>query len=258
MRIAIAGIGGRMGRDVAAAAATQPGIVVVGGLTRPGADNPQPPPGAGPVFTDPADLLDRVDVLIDFTRPSATVGLAEACVAAGRPLVCGTTGLDSAQMAALRAAAGTIPVFYARNLSVGIAALLAALPALVRALDGYDIEIVETHHRHKTDAPSGTAVALAETIAAARSASLAAIATHGRHGEAPRQPGEIGIHAVRAGGNTGEHTVLIANDGEEIRLHHRAHSRQTFALGALRAARFLAAQRPGWYGMPDLLAAPPA
>jgi len=137
---------------------------------------------------------------------------------------------------------------------MGISALLAALPALVRSLQGYDIEIVEQHHRHKTDAPSGTALALAEAIAGALGADLSARASYGRHGHAPRRPGEIGIHAVRAGGNAGEHVVIIADEGEEIRVSHRAYSRRTFALGALRAAAWLRQQPPGWYGMADLIA----
>ena len=150
-------------------------------------------------------------------------------------------------------AAERIPVFVARNLSVGIAALVRVLPDLVAALDGFDIEIVETHHRHKVDAPSGTALALLEAI---RSAQIHAdpLTVHGRSGHAPRQPEEVGIHAVRAGGNPGEHSVILADAGEEIRISHRAFSRRPYALGALRAARWLVGRPPGLYGMADLLA----
>jgi 4-hydroxy-tetrahydrodipicolinate reductase len=136
-------------------------------------------------------------------------------------------------------------------MSLGIATIAAVLPILVRALEGYDVEIVETHHRHKADAPSGTALVLAEAIASALDADLGSRAVYGREGVAPRQAGEIGIHAVRAGGNAGEHTVLLANEGEEIRITHRALSRRTFALGALRAAEFVVARPPGLYTMAD-------
>jgi 4-hydroxy-tetrahydrodipicolinate reductase len=156
-------------------------------------------------------------------------------------------------MQALGGAAARVPVFYARNMSVALNTLVAVLPQLVRALDGYDIEIVELHHRHKVDAPSGTALVLAEAIAAARGIELGDVGSYGRHGVAPRQRGEIGIHALRAGGNTGEHTVLLADEGEELHITHRALSRKTFALGAIRAAKFVLTQSPGFYGMPNLL-----
>jgi 4-hydroxy-tetrahydrodipicolinate reductase len=171
------------------------------------------------------------------------------------PLVSGTTGLTGEQMAELELSAAHIPVFHARNMSVGVSAVTAVLPALVQALDGYDIEIVEAHHRHKVDAPSGTALVLAEAIAAALARPLVELASYGRQGHAPRAADEIGIHAVRAGGNAGEHTIIFADDGEEIRLSHRAFSRRTFALGALRAARFIVGQPPGRYGMADVLLA---
>jgi 4-hydroxy-tetrahydrodipicolinate reductase len=202
-----------------------------------------------------ADLLPAIDVLIDFTSPAATVAHARVCASAGRPIVSGVTGLADDQVVALREAARIIPLFYARNMSLGINAILAVLPVLVRALDGYDVEIVETHHRHKVDAPSGTALALAEAIAAALDADLGRQAVYGREGVAPRRPGDLGIHAVRAGGNAGEHTILLADEGEEVRIAHRALSRRTFALGALRAAAYLAAQPPGFYTMANLVAA---
>lgn len=258
-RIAVAGIAGRMGREVAAAAAEDPAFILSGGVVRPGSaaagvrpaatDDPNP---TLRISTDLGTVLAGADVLIDFTSPEATVAHAAACAEAGVALVAGATGLGPDHLARLHEASKTVPVFYAPNMSPGIAALLAALPALVRALADHDVEVVETHHRHKADAPSGTALALADAIARARGADLDRAATFGRRGPSPRQPDEIGIHAIRAGGNAGEHTILLANEGEEIRLTHRAYGRRAFALGALRAARFLAGRPPGFYGMTDL------
>lgn len=239
VRIGIAGITGRLGREIVAAAADDPAVEIAGGVSQ--TDGSLEP------------LLQSVDVLIDVTRPDATVVFAERCAATGIPFITGTTGLDADQSARLARAAERIPVFAARNLSVGIAALTRILPDLVAALDGFDIEIVETHHRHKVDAPSGTALALLEAIAAAQGEPGERV-VHGRSGHAPRQSGEVGIHAVRAGGNPGEHAVILADAGEEIRISHRAFSRRPYALGALRSARWLVGRPPGLYGMADLLA----
>lgn len=257
IRIGIGGIGGRMGREIAAAALADPAFALVGGVARPGrAPTIREAVGADVRIVDiVAALLPEIDVLMDFTSPEATVAHARACAEAGRPFVSGVTGLSRDQLAALGEAAKTIPLFYARNMSLGINAVLAILPMLVRALDGYDVEVVETHHRHKADAPSGTALALAEAIAGALGAELGHRAVYGRQGVAPRRRGEFGIHAVRAGGNAGEHTILLADEGEEVRIVHRALSRRTFALGALRAATFVVSQSPGLYTMADLVGA---
>lgn len=249
LRLGMYGIAGRMGREIIAAASSTDSPIVAGfdpGTTAVSIDGV-------PVLPDLDELLDQIDVLVDFTTPDATVAAAAACAGRGTPLVSGTTGLTAEHLEQLAQAATLAPIFHARNMSVGVSAVAAALPALVRSLEGYDIEIIETHHRHKVDAPSGTALVLAEAIAGALGRPLAESATYGREGHAPRKPGEIGIHAVRAGGNAGEHVVLISNDGEEIRLSHRAFSRRTFALGALQAARFIANQPPGLYGMSDLI-----
>jgi len=258
LRIAIAGIAGRMGREVAAVAAADRTVALAGGTVRPGAFRPRPDPvvpDGGRVVERPEEILADVDVLLDFTTPEAALANAAACAAAGRAFVSGTTGLTPADLEALRRHAATIPLFYARSMSLGLNALLAALPALAQALAGYDVEIVETHHRHKRDAPSGTALALAEAILAARGVSVAEQAVYGRRGIAPRAEGEVGIHAVRAGGNAGEHTILLADEGEQLTLNHRAYSRRPYALGALRAAKFVAGQPPGFYTMSDLLGA---
>jgi 4-hydroxy-tetrahydrodipicolinate reductase len=147
-----------------------------------------------------------------------------------------------------------VPVLYARNLSPGSAALIDLLPRLLAALPEADVEIVETHHRGKKDAPSGTAEALAEVVVRARGDLDEQRIVYGREGIAPRQPGEIGIHSLRGGANSGEHTILLATDGEEIRIDHRALSRRTFADGALRAAEWIVHQSPGLYSMADVLA----
>lgn len=257
--IAIAGILGRMGRELVAAVPALDGLEIVAGVVRPGTlsrlngNRPDVP-----LVEHVAEILPACDVLIDFTAPDAAVAHARACADAGRPLVTGVTGLSPSHLEALHQASRTIPVFHARNMSLGLNALLAVIPTLVQALDGYDVEIVETHHRHKADAPSGTALALGEAVAAARDAALGSHAVYGRQGPSRRRPGEIGIHAVRAGGHAGEHVILLADEGEEIRISHRAFSRRTFALGALRAARVVAGNEPGLYSMADLMAPSPA
>jgi 4-hydroxy-tetrahydrodipicolinate reductase len=244
IRLGIAGIRGRMGREVASLAASDPEVVLVGGISR----RPEASDSGGVnVVAEPADLLPEVDVLVDFTAAEAAAGLAKACAAAGVAFVSGTTGLDVNQEATVRAAAERVAVFRAANMSPGVNALIGVLPALVRALAGYDIEIMEAHHRYKVDAPSGTALALARAAADASGAPLVERARYGREGVSPRAAEEIGIHAIRSGGNPGEHAVILASDGEEIRLAHRSFNRAAYAQGALRAARLIAGQPPGWY-----------
>ncbi|MBA2596081.1 MAG: 4-hydroxy-tetrahydrodipicolinate reductase, partial [Chloroflexia bacterium] len=221
VRIGVAGIRGRMGREIVALAANDASIIVVGGLSRDSGSDESATDGPA-LFPDAAALLPNIDVLIDFSAPEAAAAHAEVCAVAGVPFVCGTTGLDAAQMARLHAASRRVAVFHAANMSPALNAILAMLPALVRALDRYDVEIVETHHRHKVDAPSGTALALARAVSDARGAGFDAGLRHGRQGPSKRTATEIGIHAVRAGGNPGEHEVILAGDGEEIRLTHRA------------------------------------
>ena len=246
LRIGISGIRGRMGREIAARAVNDHGMKLIGGLSRQSHTTESAPNGAR-LFTDVAELLPEIDVLIDFSAPAATAEYATACASAGVPLVCGTTGLDVAQLAALRAAAERVAVFHAANMSPGVNAALALLPALVRALQDYDIEIVETHHRHKVDAPSGTAQALARAMAKASGGDVEGRARYGRQGASRRDAGEIGIHAIRSGGNPGEHTVILASEGEELRISHRAFSRASYAQGALRAAGLIGGQLPALY-----------
>ena len=246
LRIGIAGIGGRMGRELVAVAARDPTVTIAGGTVR------RPPSGLPDgiaIHTDPGPVLEAIDVLIDFSTPEATISAATAAVEHGVPLVIGTTGLNQAQLAVLQSASERVPLHYARNMSHGVAVLQRLLPEIARALAGYDIEVIETHHRHKQDAPSGTALALADAILAGLNGDgQVHPLVPGRDGHAPRQPGEIGIHAVRGGGNTGEHRVLFASDEEEITIGHRAFSRAVFAAGAIRAAKALVGKPPGWYG----------
>ena len=199
------------------------------------------------------------DVLIDFTRPEGTLAHAAACARHRKALVAGTTGLTPAQKAELAAHARTIPIVFAPNMSVGVNVLVKLVEmAAARLGPGYDIEIVEMHHKHKVDAPSGTALWLGEAAAAGAGVVFADQAVHAREGvTGERKAGTIGFAALRGGDVVGEHTVVFAGIGERIELTHRATSRQNFAAGALRAARFaagrLAPAAPGLYGMEDVL-----
>jgi 4-hydroxy-tetrahydrodipicolinate reductase len=242
-----------MGREIIAAAAGSSSLEIRGGLVRPGSRSLERD-SAIPLYTEVEALAVTVDVLIDVSAAAATPWIAGAARQAGKPLVCGVTGLGEVGQAALESASRQVPVLYARNLSPGIAAILDLLPRLLAALPEADVEIVETHHRGKKDAPSGTAEALAEVVIQARSEIGDQRITYGREGLAPRQSGEIGMHSLRGGANSGEHTVLLATEGEEIRISHRALSRRTFADGALRAAEWIVHQPPGLYSMADVLA----
>lgn len=264
IRLALSGVGGRVGREVLGAALRDPGITLAGGLVRDGSalagQDLGTLGGGGPLGLpirpagEAATVLAESDVLIDFTHPAATVEYVVAARGAGCAVVTGTTGLSAAQVDKLRESAATIPVLLAPNVSVGITALLKILPALARLLGAdYDLEIVETHHRYKADAPSGTALALARALSEARGETLEDRATYGRQGQAKRQAGEIGLHAVRAGGAIGEHRIILASDGEQVEVLHRATSRQTYAQGALRAAHWIAGRPAGFYSMADVL-----
>lgn len=207
------------------------------------------------ISTDLAASLNGVDVVIDFSAPAATLALLRECAKTKTPAVIGTTGLDAAVHLAVKELALTTPVVVAANMSPGVAVLLHLVrEATVRLGLDYDVEIVETHHRRKVDAPSGTALRLAEEVAAARELSLVDAARHGRHGSVgARTATEIGIHAVRAGDVVGDHTVILAGSEERIELTHKAHSRDLFARGAVRAARWLVGRAPGVYDMSDVL-----
>ncbi|MFH1464287.1 MAG: 4-hydroxy-tetrahydrodipicolinate reductase [Pseudomonadota bacterium] len=193
-----------------------------------------------------------VDMFVDFSLPAGTRQLLS--LAGDRPLVVGTTGLEPALQEALAAHARRTPVVHAPNFSTGVTLLLELARIAGAQLAAFDAEIVESHHRGKRDAPSGTALALAEALAAARGTSLAERARYGRHGDmGARPPGEIGIHALRGGDVVGEHRIILAGDGERIELAHIASSRQAFVGGAMRALRWVPGQPPGLYTMRDVL-----
>lgn len=205
---------------------------------------------AGPATGTAADT----EVLIDFSSPAGTVEAALYCQKKGLPLVTGTTGLDDDQQAVLRDASAQIAIVQSGNMSLGITLLRQLVAQASEALESFDIEILETHHRHKKDSPSGTALLLGEAAARARGASLSQRAKFGRHGrEDTRHPDEIGFAVRRGGGVYGEHDVSFMSEGETVTLSHQALSRDAFARGALTAARWVIGQQPGLYGMDDVL-----
>lgn len=207
------------------------------------------------VSADLAAALQGAHVLVDFTRPEASLAYIEACRKAGVGMVIGTTGFSAAQKELIAAAAKEIPIVFAPNMSVGVNLLINLVQAAAKVLaEGYDIEIIEAHHRHKVDAPSGTALRLGEAAAAALGRDLAACAVYGREGvTGERDPSTIGFATVRGGDVVGDHTVLFAGIGERVELTHKASSRATFALGALRAAKFLEGKQVGLFDMRDVL-----
>jgi 4-hydroxy-tetrahydrodipicolinate reductase len=216
------------------------------------------PPLEVTVTDDPGVLLQDADGVIDFSLPGVTAELCPRCADRSLPLVVGTTGLDRDQLQGLRSAAERIPIVFAPNMSVGVNVLLSLAAEAARLLgEGYDLEIVEAHHNQKVDAPSGTALRLAEVLAGStgRFGALEERACYGRGPgvTGPRTESQIGIHTVRGGDIVGEHTVMLCGDGERLELTHRASSRQTFARGALRALRWAAGRPAGLYDMQDVL-----
>ena len=255
VRVAIIGAAGRMGRELCSAALADPEIELAGGTVEPGAPELGTDLGelcgAGktgvPATEEPPE---EAGALIEFTTPEATV----KHLSYGKPLVIGTTGFSEEQHARVERAAGNVPIVLAPNMSVGVNLMREVVREVSRKLGfAYDIELVETHHRHKKDAPSGTALFLARAAAEGRDQELEKVATYGRKGQEPREDGEIGLHAVRGGAVVGEHRLIFYSEGEEIELIHRALSRRTFADGALRAAKFAATAKPGLYSMTDVL-----
>jgi len=259
--IAIAGASGRMGRMLVEALLAAPDLALGAALDR--ADSPELGRDAGeflgrrtgvPIKSDLAALA-GCDVLIDFTRPEGTLAHLAACAARGVKLVIGTTGFDAAGKAAIRAAAERTAIVFAPNMSVGVNATFKLLQVAARILaEGYDIEVIEAHHRHKVDAPSGTALKMGEVIAQALGRTLDEVAVYAREGHTgERKPGTIGFATVRGGDIVGDHTVLFAGTGERIEIAHKSTSRMGYALGSLRAARFLADKRTGLFDMNDVL-----
>jgi 4-hydroxy-tetrahydrodipicolinate reductase len=207
------------------------------------------------ITADAEAALQGADVLIDFTRPEGTMQHLEICRKHKVNMVVGTTGLNAQQKAQLGAAAQDVGIVFAPNMSVGVNLVFKLLETASRVLsEGYDIEIIEAHHRHKVDAPSGTALGMGEVVARTLGRDLEQCAVYGREGvTGERDPSTIGFATVRGGDIVGDHTVLYAGIGERIEITHKASSRATFALGALRAARFLKANKAGMYDMQDVL-----
>jgi 4-hydroxy-tetrahydrodipicolinate reductase len=244
-----------MGREICRAALETEGIELVGATVRADATELGSDLGelcgsgkTGTIAT--AEPPESAGVLIEFTTPEATL----EHLSYQRPHVIGTTGLSAEQLARVEGASESVPIVHAPNMSVGVNLLRGVVREISAKLgEGYDIEVVEAHHKNKKDAPSGTALFLARAAAEGRGQDLDQVAVYGREGLAPRQRGEIGIHALRGGAVVGEHRLVFYSGGEEIEIVHRALSRRTFADGALRAARFAANAQPGLYSMSDVL-----
>jgi len=247
-----------MGRELCRAALETEGIELSGGTVEP--DAPELDSDLGELcgsgktgVTATQDPPESAEVLIEFTTPEATVGH----LSYEKPHVIGTTGLSDEQLQRVEEASQSVPIVFAPNMSVGVNLLREIVRELSAKLgEGYDIEVVEAHHKNKKDAPSGTALFLARSAAEGRGQDLDEVAVYGREGLAPRQEGEIGIHALRGGAVVGEHRLIFYSGGEEVEVVHRALSRRTFADGALRAARFVSNAQPGLYSMADVLQDP--
>jgi 4-hydroxy-tetrahydrodipicolinate reductase len=263
IQLVVAGAAGRMGGRIIALAQESGDLAVAAALERPG--HPALGADAGetagvrrlgvPITPDAGTALTRDRVLVEFTAPEPTVEHVRLAAAQGARAVIGTTGLSAAQQAELKTAGARSAILYSPNMSLGVNLAFRVLALMARALgDDYDVEITEIHHRLKKDAPSGTAARMAEVIAEALGRDLGTAGVYGRHGMVgERGPKEIGVHALRGGDVAGEHTVTFAALGERLELTHRAHTRDTFARGALRAVRFIAAAKPGLYSMADVL-----
>ncbi|MFZ2988517.1 4-hydroxy-tetrahydrodipicolinate reductase [Ideonella sp.] len=262
LRIAITGASGRMGRMLIEAVQAADDCVLAGALDRPGSPTLGQDATAwlghlsGVTITDDLELgLAQAQVLIDFTRPEGTLAHLAACRAKGVKLVIGTTGFSDAQKLQIAEGAMETAVVMSPNMSVGVNVVMRLLDMAARALnEGYDIEIIEAHHRFKVDAPSGTALAMGEVVAGALGRDLKECAVYGREGvTGERDPSTIGFATVRGGDVVGDHTVLFAGIGERIEITHKSSSRVTYAQGSLRAARFLAGKASGLYTMNDVL-----
>lgn len=262
-RIAVMGAAGRMGKILIETVGQADGACLTAAVDRPdssliGADAGELAALGKIGVTLVGDLnavLDRFDVLIDFTHPSVTLKNLEVCRQAGKAMVIGTTGFSPEEKQLLNEAARQIPIVFAANYSVGVNLCLKLLDTAARVLgDDVDIEIIEAHHRHKVDAPSGTALRMGEVVADALGRDLQKVAVYGREGQTgARERETIGFATVRAGDVVGDHTVLFAADGERVEITHKASSRMTFAKGAVRAALWLQSQPAGLYDMQDVL-----
>lgn len=239
-RVLISGAKGRMGQALISCAQRMPELKVAAQVD---------------IGDDVKSVIDQVDVVVDFSFHEATLGFARLCADKKKAIVIGTTGHTAADEDAIRKLQSTIPIVWTSNYSTGVNTLFWLTRKAAEILGpGFDVEVVEMHHRTKKDAPSGTAMSLAKILAEARQAQLAKVIRHGREGiTGERTTEEIGVHSLRGGDVVGDHTVVFATHGERLELTHRAASRETFANGALRAAQWVVKQKPGLYDMQDVL-----
>lgn len=263
INLAVLGATGRMGRAILGCVAESKDFRLSGAVTEVGdpalgrdaGEHAGLAPFGVPLTDDRSQALNRARVAIDFTLPAALPANLQACTQSGTPIVVGTTGLDASQEKLLEKSARDIPVVYGRNMSVAMNVFIHYVSRAAAALgEDYDVEIVEAHHRNKVDAPSGTALTLGEAVASARRRKLGDVAVMARQGQiGPRVPGTIGFSTIRGGSIVGDHTVMFIAQDERVEFTHRASDRRAFALGALRAARWLAGRAPGLYSMADVL-----
>jgi 4-hydroxy-tetrahydrodipicolinate reductase len=262
LKVVIAGCSGRMGHALLESVLADAELVLHGALDR--ADNPHLGRDPGEQFgklsgikvtADVDAALKGADVLVDFTRPEASMQYLDACQKANVSMVIGTTGFSAEQKASIEAASKNVSIVFAPNMSVGVTLLINLVEQAAKVLkDGYDIEVVEMHHRHKVDAPSGTALRLGEAAAHGIGQDLKDCAIYAREGvTGEREAGKIGFATLRGGDVVGDHTVMFAGIGERVEITHKASSRATFAIGALRAAKFLAGKKSGQFDMQDVL-----
>lgn len=262
-KVIVAGAAGRMGTQLVSLLRDSPGLTLAGAVERKGhaavGQDAGERAGCGrlgvPIVDDLSATLSHGEVVIDFSTPSATIENLRAATSRRRAMVIGTTGLSAKDLSDLQSFARHIPCVFSPNMSVGINVLLKVIAEMAKALgDDYDIEVIEAHHRHKKDAPSGTALKMAEVLAAATSRDLGHVGVYARKGLiGERKPGEIGVQSIRAGDIVGDHTVMFGGVGERLEVTHRVQSRDIFARGALRAARWVVDQPPGLYDMLDVL-----
>lgn len=262
IRFALVGTAGRMGRTLIEAILKAEDAELVAALDQPGsaylgkdAGELIGAPCGVAISCDVDEALAKVDCLIDFTRPEGTMVHLEACRRNKVSLVIGTTGFSAEQKLAIEAASKEIPIVFAPNMAVGVNAVFKLLDVAARILnEGYDVEVIEAHHRHKVDAPSGTALRMGEIVAAALGRDLDECAIYGREGHTGERPEtQIGFSTIRGGDIVGDHTVLFAGTGERIEITHKSASRMSYALGSLRAARFMRGKATGLFDMQDVL-----
>jgi 4-hydroxy-tetrahydrodipicolinate reductase len=255
LRVVVAGAGGKMGQSLIDGVLADKSLELAAALDAKGSPAVGRKFGAVTVGTDIGKAVSAGDVLIDFTRPEGTIEHLAACARLDKAIVIGTTGIPTSLRKAILAAGRRIPIAMSPNFAVGVNAVFRLAEVAAGILgDDFDVEIIEAHHRHKVDAPSGTALKLGEIVAARLKRDLKKEARHGREGDTgARTAREIGFHAIRGGDIVGEHTVLFAGAGERVEVTIRSQSRMTYALGALRAAKYLRGKRPGLYDMNDVL-----